>query len=73
MEILARTGAILIEIAILSAIMFSLLAGVRLIAFDVGLKSKYRPMFTVALAAAGIVALVFFIVHLTAFYPTVAG
>jgi len=71
MDILLRTVAIFIEVLILASIMFSMLLGVRLILFDLGLGPKYRKMITVALALGGCIALVFFISHLTTFYPTV--
>jgi len=71
MDIFLRTVSIFIEVLILAGIMLSLLLGVKLILFDLGLKPKYKKMITIALALAGCVALVFFISHLTTFYPTV--
>ena len=71
MDVLLRILAILIEEIILSALIFSLLWAVRLTIFDLGLRPKYKNMVTVALVAVGAVCLVFFIVHLTTFYPTV--
>jgi hypothetical protein len=70
MDVLLRVVAILVEVIILSALIFSLLWAVRLILFDIGLRPKYKNMVTVALAAVGAVCLVFFIVHLTTFYPS---
>jgi hypothetical protein len=68
-----RAIAILIEVLILATIMFSLLWGVRLILFDLVLGPKYRKLITMLLVAVGGVSLVFFIGHLTAFYPTLVG
>ena len=71
MDILLRTVAIFIEVLILAGIMLSLLLGVKLILFDLGLRPKYKKMITVALLIVGVISLVFFISHLTTFYPTV--
>jgi hypothetical protein len=69
MEALIRAIAIFVEIIILSVLIFSLLWAVRLVLFDLGLRLKYKRMVTVALVTVGTVCLVFFIVHLTSFYP----
>jgi hypothetical protein len=71
MDILLRTVAIFIEVLILAGIMLSLLLGAKLILFDLGLRPKYKKMITVALLIVGVISLVFFISHLTTFYPTV--
>ena len=71
MDILLRTVAIFVEVLILAGIMLSLLLGVKLILFDLGLRPKYKKMITVALLIVGVISLVFFISHLTTFYPTV--
>ena len=71
MDALIRAVAILVEVLILSTITFCLLLGVRIVLFDLGLRAKYKSMVNVVLAAVGVIALTFFIVHLTAFYPTV--
>jgi hypothetical protein len=71
MDILLRTVSIFIEVLILAGIMLSLLLGVKLILFDLGLRPKYKKMITIALLIVGVISLVFFISHLTTFYPTV--
>ncbi|OGO38134.1 MAG: hypothetical protein A2147_02960 [Chloroflexi bacterium RBG_16_57_8] len=68
-----RAIAIAVEVLILAAIMFSLLWGVRLILFDLFLGPKYKKMITLALVAVGGLSVVFFIGHLTAFYPALPG
>ena len=70
MDILIRAVAILVEVLILSTTIFCLLWAVRLTIFDLGLKLKYKSMLTTALVAVGVICVVFFIVHLTAFYPS---
>jgi len=70
-DTLLRAIAIFVEVLILSTVTFCLLFGVRIVLFDLGLRAKYKSMVNVALGAVAIIAVVFFIVHLTAFYPTV--
>ena len=71
MDILLRTIAIFIEVLLLAAIAYAVLYGVRLAAFDLGIGTKYNKAITMALVAAGVLIVVFFIAHLTTFYPTV--
>ena len=49
--------------------MLSLLWGVRLVLFDLWLGPKYKNIATLLLVTVGGVVVVFFIAHLTAFYP----
>jgi succinate dehydrogenase/fumarate reductase cytochrome b subunit len=69
MDIFLRTIAIIIEVLLLAAIAYAVLNGVRLAAMDLGIKAKYHRAVTLALLAVGVVVLVFFIAHLTTFYP----
>ena len=71
MDMLVRIVAIVIEVIILAALAYSVLNGVRLIAFDFGIGPKYNKAITMILLAVGFIILVFFIAHLTAFYPAV--
>lgn len=71
MDILLRVIAIFIELVILVAIIYCLLAGMWLTVFDLGLGPKYKKVVTMALVVAGCIAVVFFIAHLTSFYPTI--
>lgn len=71
MDVLLRVIAIFIEVVILAAIIYCLLNGVRLTLFDLGLRSKYGKVVTMALMVAGFIVVLFFIAHLTVFYPTV--
>ena len=59
----------MVEILILGAIIYSLLTGVRLTAFDLGLGPKYKKIIAIMLVVAGGLVVVFFISHLTSFYP----
>lgn len=69
MDILLRTIAIILEVALLAAIAYVILNGVRLAALDLGIKPKYNKAIVMALYAVGTIFLVFFIAHLTTFYP----
>ena len=71
MDVFLRVIAIFIEVVILAAIIYCLLSGVRLTLFDLGLRSKYGKMVSVALLVAGFIVVLFFVAHLTVFYPTV--
>jgi len=71
MDIFLRVLAIFIEVVILAAIMYVLLTAVRLIAFDLGLGTKYKKGIAMVLILAGCIVVVFFIAHLTSFYPTI--
>ena len=71
MDILVRTIAIVIEVAILATITYSILNGVRLSAFDLGIKPKYNRAITMMFIVVGVIILTFFIAHLTTFYPAV--
>lgn len=64
-----RPLAIVVELAILMAVIYSLFAGFKFAAFDSGLDQKYKPFIERVLMIMGCLALVFFIAHLLAFYP----
>jgi len=71
MDVLVRTIAIVIEVVILAAIAYAVLNGVRLSAFDLGVKPKYSRAIAMMLLAVGFIILTFFIAHLTTFYPAI--
>lgn len=71
MDVFLRVIAIFIEVLVLAAIMYCLLTGVWLTVFDLGLGPKYKKVVTMALVLAGCIVMVFFIAHLTSFYPTI--
>ena len=64
-----RIIAILVEVLILASILYVLLKGVRLTLFDLGVEAKYGKVIVVALVTVGCIVVVFFIAHLTTFYP----
>jgi len=69
MDLLIRTIAIIIEVAILAGIVYVILNGVRLAIFTAGIGEKYNKVITGAFFIVGIIVVIFFIAHLTAFYP----
>ncbi len=66
-----RAIAIAIEVLILAGVIFALLWALRLTIFDLGLGKKYKNLITMFLVAIGVICVVFFIAHLTSFYPTI--
>ncbi len=71
MDILIRVIAIIIELAILFALFYFILNGVRLVIFDFGLRQKYARIVAVLFLAVGCIIAVFLISHLTTFYPAI--
>ena len=69
MDILIRTIAVIVEVALLAAIAYVVLNGVRLAAFDLGIRPKYGKAIAMALLTVGFIFLIFFVAHLTTFYP----
>jgi len=69
METYLRPVAILVELTILMAAIYSLFAGVKFTLFDLGLNQKYHSFIRWVLVIMGCLALVFFVAHLIAFYP----
>ncbi len=69
METYLRPIAIFVEIAILMAVIYALLAGVEFTLFDLGLNRRYQKFIRLVLTIIGCLAMVFFIAHLIAFYP----
>lgn len=64
-----RGVAIFSEWVVLTAIIFAILFGVRLILADFGIGPKYNKAIVMGIIAAGSLLAVFFIGHLTMFYP----
>ncbi len=73
MDVLLKAIAIFIEVLLLASIMYVLLAGARLTIFDLGLGSRYQKVVALALVMVGSMVVIFFIAHLTAFYPDISG
>ena len=72
MEASIRPIAIIVELAILMAVIYSLFAGLKFAAFDFGLDQKYKTFIERVLIIMGCLAFVFFVAHLIAFYPRIS-
>jgi len=70
MDIFLRTAAIILEVLVLASVIFCILWGVKLILVEFGVGSKYNRAILMALSVVGALLVIFFITHLTAFYPT---
>ena len=71
MDIFLRAIAVFLEVVLLAAIAYAVLNGVRLAAFDLGIGPKYRKAIAMMLLAVGVILVVFFVAHLTTFYPAI--
>jgi hypothetical protein len=69
METYFRPITIVVELAILMAVIYSLFAAVDFVLLDLGLNQKYQKFIKLMLMIMGCLALVFFVAHLFAFYP----
>ena len=69
MDVFIRSIAIFVEVVLLAVIAYSFLQGIRLTAMDLGAGAKYKKELTMAMVVMGIIVVVFFIAHLTTFYP----
>ena len=70
MDQFLRVIAIFLEVVVLSAILYCILNGVRLALLDFGIGPKYSKAIVMTLAAASSLLVVFFVAHLSIFYPT---
>lgn len=73
MDIFLRTIAIIIEVGILAAIISTIVYGAKLTAFDLGLGPRYQKMIVAVMIMIGSLIVVFFIAHLTSFYPSIGS
>jgi len=71
MEALPRLIYVFVEVLLLIAVFYCILAGVRLILFDIGITRKYSNIITLMLLAVGAMVVVFLSSHLSAFYPEI--
>ncbi len=71
METYLRPIAIVVELGILMAVIYSLFAGVMFTLLDLGLDLKYQKFIKLVLVIMGCLALIFFVAHLIAFYPRI--
>jgi hypothetical protein len=72
MDISFRPIAIIVELIIFMAIIYSLFAGVQFALLDLGLNKKYQKFITWVMMIMGCLVLVFLVAHLITFYPRVS-
>jgi hypothetical protein len=72
METFFRPIAILVELAILMGLIYSLFTGGKFVLFDLGLDPIYSPFIKWVLGIMGFLALIFFVAHLITFYPKIS-
>jgi len=66
-----RSIAIFLEVVLLAVITYSVLYGIKLAVLDLGAGAKYNKVLTMAIVALGVIVVIFFIAHLTTFYPEI--
>ena len=71
MDTVLRAIAIFLEVVLLAVVAYAVLNGVRLTAFDLGIRPKYRKAIAMVLVVVGVILLVFFVAHLATFYPMI--
>ena len=71
MDAFLRVIAVIIEVAILGAVFYFMIGGVRLILFDFGVTKQFSKPVTILLIAVGCLVAVFLISHLSTFYPSI--
>ena len=69
MEALGRPIVIFLEVLLLTALLFVILEGVRLLLADLGIGPKYQNIIIMSLGVVTGMLVIFFIVHLISFYP----
>ena len=69
MDVLLRGVGIFLEWLVLSALVYYMLSGMKLMLADLGIAPKYMKGITMALSAVGSLVIIFIIAHLTTFYP----
>lgn len=73
MDQFLRVAAVLLEVLVLSGMMFCLVWGLKLLLADLGISSKYDKAITMAMTVIWAILTFFFIMHLSAFYPVYKG
>ena len=70
MDAALRAIMVFFEVVVLTGILYCILSGVRLAAFDFGVAAKYSKPIVLFLAAASSILVVFFVTHLSVSYPS---
>jgi len=73
MDQFLRVVAVLLEVSVLSIMILCMLWGLKLLLVELGVDKKYDRAIFMALATLLGIATLFFIMHLSAFYPAFSG
>lgn len=73
MDQFLRVVAVLLEVSVLGVMMFCLVWGLKLLLEDLGLNKKYNRVIVMALTVVWFIVVIFFTIHLSAFYPHYVG
>ena len=73
MDQFLRVVAVFLEVSVLGVMIFCLFWGLKLLLEDLGLNKKYDKVIVMALAVVFFIVVIFFTIHLSAFYPAYSG
>lgn len=73
MDQFLRVVAVFLEVSVLGVMIFCLVWGLKLLLEDLGLNKKYDKVIVMALAVVFFIIVIFFTIHLSAFYPAYSG
>ena len=73
MDQFLRVVAVLLEVSVLGVMILCLVWGLKLLLEDLGVNKKYDKVIVMALAVVFFICVIFFTIHLSAFYPAYSG
>jgi len=73
MDQFLRVVAVLLEVSVLAIMMLCILWGLKLLLVELGIDKKYNKAIMMALAVVFCIVVLFFTMHLSAFYPAYSG
>jgi Kef-type K+ transport system membrane component KefB len=73
MDQFLRVVAVLLEVSVLGVMILCLVWGLKLLLEDLGINKKYDKVIVMALAVVFFICVIFFTIHLSAFYPAYSG
>jgi Kef-type K+ transport system membrane component KefB len=73
MDQFLRVVAVLLEVSVLGVMILCLVWGLKLLLEDLGMNKKYDKVIVMALAVVFFICVIFFTIHLSAFYPAYSG
>jgi dolichyl-phosphate-mannose--protein O-mannosyl transferase len=73
MDQFLRVVAVLLEVSVLAIMMLCLFWGLKLLLDELGVNKKYEKAIVMALTVLFCICVLFFTMHLSAFYPAYSG